>query len=123
MEDSCVVCGGDGRIGNTFGGSLTTCPACHGRGRRGENTLFRDVTKTKPSHFRQPTKPNQPSEQKSQWPTTLEGDTLSKEVQKCEKLSSESKAKLIREIIDYEISHGKCTKTFQTKIRKQLRGA
>jgi hypothetical protein len=119
MDETCSVCGGDGRIGNAFGGSTTTCPACHGTGRKGENVLFRDVTKTKPSHYRQA---NQPAvEEKPKWPTTYEGDQLAKEVQACAKLSNETKGKLVREIIDYEGSHGKCTKTFMTKVRKQLR--
>ena len=121
MDETCKVCGGDGRIGNAFGGSTTTCPACHGTGRRGENVLFRDVTKTKPSHYR---KPNEPTvEQRPKWPTTYEGDLLAKEVQQCRNLSNETKAKLVREIIDYEEARGKCTKTFLGKIRKQLRGA
>jgi hypothetical protein len=33
----------------------------------------------------------------------------------------DTKAKLIREIIDYEQSHGSCTQTFVKKIRKQVR--
>ena len=48
--DPCMICGGDGRISNSFGGSTATCPACHGTGRRGEDGGFRDVTKTKPEH-------------------------------------------------------------------------
>jgi hypothetical protein len=31
------------------------------------------------------------------------------------------KARLIREIIDYEDSHGQCTQTFIKKVRKQVR--
>jgi len=121
MEETCKVCGGDGRIGNSFGGSTTTCPACHGTGRRGENIFFHDVTKTKPSHFRKPN--TSPTEERSTWPTTHEGNQLAKEVQACPKLSNDTKAKLIREIIDHEDARGTCTKTFLTKIRKQLRAA
>lgn len=121
MEGTCGICGGDGRIGNAFGGSTTTCPACHGTGRKGEDVLFRDVTKTKPSHYKQAVKPDAP--EKPQWPTTYEGDQLGKEVQACATLSEETKTKLIREIIEYEGSHGKCTKTFTRKIRKQTRPA
>ena len=119
MEETCGVCGGDGRIGNSFGGSTTTCPACRGTGKRGENVLFRDVTKTKPAHFRKPTQ--SAAEERSKGPTTYEGAQLAKEIEACPKLSKETKAKLTREIIDYEDAHGKCTKTFVTKIRKQLR--
>ena len=35
--------------------------------------------------------------------------------------SGGEKARLIREIIDYEDSHGQCTQTFTKKIRKQFR--
>jgi hypothetical protein len=35
--------------------------------------------------------------------------------------SNDLKAKLIREIMDYEGSHGSCTQTFIKKIRKQIR--
>jgi len=37
------------------------------------------------------------------------------------KLSNESKARPIREIIEHEGSHGDCTQTFIKKIRKQIR--
>ena len=86
-----------------------------------ENVLFRDVTKTKPSHYRQPNQAAVVERIKS--PTTYEGAQLAKEIQGCATLSNETKTRLVREIIDYETSHGKCTKTFVTKIRKQLRGA
>lgn len=118
--EACRVCGGEGRIENTFG--LTgRCPACHGTGRRGEEgSILRDVTKTKPSHHRQPNKPEQ-APQKSQWPTTHEGGQLATEVQNTGHASSDVKARLIREIIEYEGSHGRCTQTFIKKVRKQLR--
>src|SRR5512145_840168 len=32
--ESCQVCGGDGRVGNAFGGETARCPACRGTGRR-----------------------------------------------------------------------------------------
>lgn len=118
-EEPCNICGGDGRISNSFGGSTATCPGCHGTGRRFTDEGFRDVTKTKPSHYRARTEPA--VAQKQTWPTTFEGDMLAKEVQSAV-LSEETKAKLVREIIDYEGSHGRCTKTFLKKIRKQLRG-
>jgi hypothetical protein len=35
-------------------------------------------------------------------------------------LSAETKARLTREIMDYEASHGQCTQTFTKKIRKQI---
>lgn len=118
-EDTCNVCGGDGRISNAFGGSTATCPACHGTGRRAPDEGFRDVTKTKPSHYRRRDDPV-PGE-KQTWPSTYEGDLLAKEVQESANISDEAKAKLVREIIDYEGSHGKCTKTFTRKVRRQLR--
>lgn len=120
MQETCSICGGDGRIGNAFGGSTTTCPACHGTGRKGENVLFRDVTKTKPSHYRQAAKA--PEVEKPTWPTTFEGDQLAKAVQSSAGLSQDVKARLVREILDYEGSHGTLTKTFTRKIRKQLSG-
>ena len=39
----------------------------------------------------------------------------------CATLSNDTKTKLIREIIDYEASHGQCTQTFIKKIKKQVR--
>jgi len=103
-SDSCGICGGDGRIGNSFG--LTTkCPSCHGTGRRNsEESLFRDVTKTKQT-----------------WPASHAGAQLANEVQSCPSCSKDTMARLIREIIDHEIQHGTCTQTFVKKIRKQIR--
>ena len=117
--ETCGICGGDGRIGNSFG--LTTgCPGCHGSGKRSsEPTGFRDVTKTKPSHHRQANVAA--VVQKQSWPATHEGGQLAAEVRDSASCSSDSKAKLIREIIDYEGSHGSCTQTFIKKIRKQIR--
>jgi len=116
--ESCRVCGGDGRIANSFGGSSKTCPACHGTGRRVEEALIRDVTKTKPSHHANSAKAATPARATS--PTTHEGKALATEVN-ASPLSAEAKSRLVREIIDYEGSHGKCTQTFMKKVRKQIR--
>jgi DnaJ-class molecular chaperone len=118
--ESCGICGGDGRIGNSFG--LTDkCPSCHGTGRRSSDTaLMRDVTKTKPSHFKASGKGE--AAKKKQWPDTYEGIRLATEVRDSS-VSVETKARLTREIIEYEESHGSCTQTFQKKVRKLLRPA
>jgi len=116
--EPCRICGGDGRVSNSFGGSSTSCPSCHGTGRRVEEPLFRDVTKTKPSHHNQGNKSAAPA--KSSTPTTASGMQLGREIGDS-KLPDELKAKLIREIAEYEQSHGRCTDTFCKKIRKQLR--
>src|SRR3984957_11747873 len=108
FQESCGVCGGDRRIGNSFG-LTTTCPSCHGSGRRAEVHGFRDVTKTKPSHFQQSNKA--PGVGKKTWPTTFEGGQLATEVRDCASVTADAKTKLIREIIDYEQSHGQCTST------------
>lgn len=118
--ESCGICGGDGRIANSFSGSTATCPGCHGTGRRSEDTGFRDVTKTKPSHYRQPNKQPGPAE-KQQGPTSFEGVQLANEVQACPSISSGTKTKLTLEIVEHEATHGKCTQTFIKKVRKQLR--
>jgi hypothetical protein len=118
-RESCRICGGDGRIGNAFGGSSTSCPGCNGTGRRSNSdTIFRDVTKTKPSHYKPAGKAVAPP--KPTWPATYEGTQLANEV-KASALTDEVKARLIREIIEYEGSHGRCTQTFSKKIRKQVR--
>ncbi|MCC6556444.1 MAG: molecular chaperone DnaJ [Polyangiaceae bacterium] len=119
--ESCGVCGGDGRIANSFSGSTATCPGCHGTGRRSDDALFRDVTKTKPSHYRQANKPA--AVEKPSGPATFEGTQLAKEVSECPNLSSGTKAKLTLEIVEHEATHGKCTQTFIKKVRKQLRAA
>lgn len=117
--ETCRVCGGDGRIGNAFGGSSTTCPGCRGTGRRSDSEgLLRDVTKTKPSHHRPAAKADAAA--KSNVPTTFEGVGLAKEVS-ASHLSEEVKARLIREIVEYEGSHGRCTQTFTKKIRRQVK--
>jgi hypothetical protein len=116
-EESCGTCGGDGRIANSFGLSAT-CPSCHGNGRRFVDMGFHDVTKTKPSHHRQPNKAAVVT--KVQWPVTPEGIRLAGEVR--DSTTAETgKTRLIQEIIDHEGSHGLCTQTFAKKIRKQVR--
>lgn len=114
------MCGGDGRIANAFGGSEKRCPGCGGTGRRSESEgVFRDVTKTKPSHHRSSQKAEPAAKQT--WPSTFEGGQLAKEVQASAACSDATKARLIREIIEYEASHGTCTQTFSKKVRKQIR--
>jgi hypothetical protein len=115
----CGICGGDGRIANSFSGSDARCPSCHGTGRRMEDTGFHDVTKTKPSHHQRPN--TAAVAEKQTWPSTHEGSLLAGEVRDCAGLSNDTKAKLTREIMDHEASHGKCTQTFIKKIRKQVR--
>jgi hypothetical protein len=78
--------------------------------------LLRDVTKTKPSHHGI----SKAAPAKATSPTTFEGTTLANEVNGS-KLAPETKARLVREIIEYEGTHGKCTQTFTRKVRKQLR--
>lgn len=121
IGEPCGVCGGDGRIANSFSGSTATCPGCHGTGRRSTDTGFRDVTKTKPSHYRPTNKA--PAAEKQQGPTTFEGNKLAAEVREAAGLSDAAKAKLVLEIADHESTHGKCTQTFIKKIRKQIRPA
>jgi hypothetical protein len=119
-HEPCRICGGDGRISNSFGGSSATCPACHGTGRRGEEeSLVRDVTKTKSEHFRKPGSGQLAA--KPTWPATAAGIQLATEVRDSPNCAEDIKAKLIREIIEYEGSHGHCTQTFTRKVRKQLR--
>lgn len=117
-DEACGICGGDRRIGNSFG-LTTTCPSCHGTGRRLEAAGFHDVTKTKASHHRPTNKAEVAA--KVQWPVTFEGGQLATEVRDSSACTSEVKAKLIREIIDYEGSHGQCTQTFVKKVRKLVR--
>ncbi|HEY1692806.1 MAG TPA: molecular chaperone DnaJ [Polyangiaceae bacterium] len=118
-HDVCSTCGGDRRISNSFG-LTTTCPSCHGSGRRAESTGFHDVTKTKPSHYK-PSNRMGEAVVKPQWPTTLEGTRLATEVRDCKTVSDADKARLTREIIEYEQTHGQCTQTFLKKIRKLVR--
>lgn len=115
----CRMCGGDGRVGNALGGSTATCPSCHGSGRRAEvEARFRDVTKTKASHYR-PAPPQAPAGPKV--PVTAEGTMLAREVDASAALSQDAKARLVAEIVNHESTHGRCTKTFIKKLRKQTR--
>src|SRR5439155_2190895 len=77
-SDLCGICGGDGRIGNSFGGSMTTCPGCHGTGRKADtSSIFRDVTKTKASHHAPGETPGTKAERV---PTSFEGVQLAKAI-------------------------------------------
>src|SRR4051812_6455513 len=99
--EPCNVCGGDGRLENAWG-QVAKCPSCHGSGRRREDTGFRDVTKTKESHHK-PT--NRAAVQEKQtFPATPHGMLLGKQIQES-KLADDTKAKLIREIIEHESTH------------------
>ncbi len=112
------MCGGDGRIGNALGGSSATCPSCHGSGRRAEASYgFHDVTKTKASHHR----PAAPVSTGPKVPTTPEGAQLALEVNASAVLAGDAKTRLIAEIVNHESTHGRCTKTFLKKVRKQVR--
>jgi hypothetical protein len=118
--ETCRMCGGDGRVGNALGRSTATCPSCHGSGRRSDtSSLFRDVTKTKPSHHRAP----QAAPQGPRGPVTMEGSQLAAEVRASTILPEDAKTRLLAEIINHESTHGRCTKTFLKKIRKQTRPA
>jgi hypothetical protein len=124
-SEFCVMCGGDGRIGNAFG-ATKTCPGCGGSGRRHEDYGQRDVTKTKSTQGRGPgsAAPVKAAEvAKRTSPLTAEGIKLASEVKASGFLSDETKVRLVREIVDYETSHGSCTHTFSKKLRKQLRAA
>jgi hypothetical protein len=117
--EPCGTCGGDGTISNSWG-QTNRCPNCRGTGRRAEqDSLIRDVTKTKPSHHKGQNKA-EPAK-KQTWPSTFEGGQLANEVQASASCTTDTKARLIREIIEYEGSHGRCTQTFIKKVRKQVR--
>jgi hypothetical protein len=116
--ETCRVCGGDGRIGNALGGSSATCPGCHGSGRRADTSPgFHDVTKTKPSHYR----PAPAVAKGPKGPTTPEGVQLALEVSACAGLAEDAKTRLLAEIMNHEATHGRCTRTFLKKVRKQTR--
>jgi len=116
----CRLCGGDGRIGNALGHSSATCPGCHGSGRRADtSSRFHDVTKTKPSHYRaEVASPKGPK-----GPATSEGVQLALEVSASVVLAEDAKTRLLAEIVNHESTHGRLTKTFIKKIRKQTRPA
>ena len=115
---SCGVCGGDGRLVNSFG-SVAKCPSCHGSGRRTQDTGFHDVTKTKPSHHQQSNRTAVVPKQT--WPSTPAGAQLAGEVRDAQNLTEEVKLRMTREIMDHEATHSSCTQTFLKKIRKQFR--
>jgi hypothetical protein len=116
--EPCRLCGGDGRIGNALGHSSATCPGCHGSGRRADTSSgFHDVTKTKPSHYR----PEVATPKGPKGPATSEGVQLALEVSASVVLAGDAKARLLTEIVNHESTHGRCTKTFIKKIRKQTR--
>lgn len=118
----CRMCGGDGRIGNALGRASATCPSCHGSGRRAEmSSGFHDVTKTKPSHHQRPAAAAASSEPKG--PATPEGVQLAVEVNASAVLTADAKTRLVAEIMNHESTHGRCTKTFLKKVRKQTRPA
>jgi hypothetical protein len=119
-DDPCGVCGGDRRIGNSFG-LTTTCPSCHGSGRRAEAHGFHDVTKTKESHHRQTNRVGAAVVVKAQWPVTPSGIQLATSVRDSSTCAAETKTRLIQEIMSHEDSHGLCTKTFAKKILVQVR--
>lgn len=118
MGELCRLCGGDGRIGNALGRSTATCPGCHGSGRRADTSAgFHDVTKTKPSHYRAPAA----VDQGPRGPVTPEGTQLAQDVNASTVLTADAKTRLLAEIMNHESTHGRCTKTFIKKIRKQAR--
>jgi|SRR6266850_991707 hypothetical protein len=116
--EPCRLCGGDGRIGNALGATTATCPGCHGSGRRADtSSRFHDVTKTKPSHHYR----GDPSPKGPKAPTTFEGAQLATEVNASTVLTEDAKARLVAEIMNHESTHGRCTRTFIKKVRKQVR--
>ena len=118
--ETCRICGGDGRIDNSFG-NVAKCPSCHGSRKRSEDTGFHDVTKTKPSHH-QPTNRAGVVE-KQTWPSTPAGAQLATQIKDDASLPAATKERLTRDIIEHEGTHGQCTQTFLKKIRKQVRPA
>jgi hypothetical protein len=120
FEEVCASCGGDGYIQNSFG-LKDRCPSCRGSGRRVPDEGFRDVTKTKPSHYLKSNQKGAAAPPKPTWPTTFEGGQLAGEVRDSKTVSQESKDRLIREIMEHESTHGTCTQTFIKKVRKQIR--
>ena len=116
--DSCLICAGEGRIAGPWGRS-TVCPGCNGSGRRrGIDDFVRDLAASNPSRHGQTAKGGA---EKQTWPSTAEGSQLATEVRDCSTCPEETKTRLVREIIEYEGSHGRITKTFSRKVRKQLR--
>ncbi len=119
--ETCRTCGGDGRIGNALGRATATCPSCHGSGRRSDTSSgFHDVTKTKPSHYQRPAQ-ERAADAGPKGPSTLEGQELAAEVNASAVLAADAKTRLVAEIVNHESTHGRCTKTFMKKVRKQAR--
>ena len=118
--ETCQICGGEGHINNSFG-SVAKCPSCHGSGKRSKDTGFHDVTKTKPSHHLPTNRAG--VVEKQTWPSTAMGAQLATEIRDSASLSVDTKARLTREIIEHEATHGLCTQTFLKKVRKQVRPA
>ncbi len=117
-SETCRTCGGDGRIGNSLGGSNARCPSCHGTGRRAELGGFRDVTKTKPEHYRPAGAAQAPAGPRT--PISAEAVQLARDVN-ASALAADAKARLVAEIVAHEAEHGRCTKTFLKKVRKQVK--
>lgn len=118
-SDSCISCGGDGKLKNAAG-NIATCPFCRGTGGAGafDGWGVRDVTKTKNTTRRSNVvvKPQRPTK-----PTTVAGELLGELVSKAA-VSTDTKAKLISSIIDFELTKGSITETFKKKLMKQIRG-
>ena len=94
------------------------CPGCNGSGRQGVyEERVRNVTIPNKTPRAQTAK----AADKQTWPSTAGGQQLATEVRDCPTCPEETKTRLVREIIEYEGSHGQCTKTFTRKVRKQLR--
>ena len=96
------------------------CPSCDGSGRRADTSSgLRDVTKTKPSHYR----PAAAAAAGPKGPVTSEGLHLASEANASAIFSADAKTRLLVEIMNHEATHGRCTRTFIKKIRKQTRPA
>jgi predicted secreted Zn-dependent protease len=54
---------------------------------------------------------------------TAEGVQLAREVSASAVLAEDAKTRLIAEIVNHESTHGRCTRTFVKKVRKQTRPA
>jgi hypothetical protein len=54
---------------------------------------------------------------------TPEGVQLAREVSASASLGTDAKARLLAEIVQHEAEHGRCTKTFLKKVRKQVKPA
>ena len=96
------------------------CPSCDGSGRRADTSSgLRDVTKTKPSHYR----PAAAAAAGPKGPVTSEGLHVASEANASAIFPADAKTRLLVEIMNHEATHGRCTRTFIKKIRKQTRPA